>query len=163
VLEDKKEFYRSNFNPAFIAKARERRKEADARRKREERRLQAERSRQEQDRRRADVERGRQERRTLIERHFPLGNLSRFSRIVRLICTATDVTSEELFSNRRGRPIVLARQAICYWAARRTNMSLSAIGNRLGRDHTTCLHGIKEYPAKRLQMGRHLRHVRTRS
>lgn len=57
----------------------------------------------------------------------------------------------------RKRDVVMARQFICYWATRRTAFSLPQIGRLLGgRDHTTVLHGMHAYRAKRARMGRFL-------
>jgi len=61
----------------------------------------------------------------------------------------------------RQREITLARQFICYWACRRTSLSLPQIGRLLGgRDHTTVLHGMHAYRAKRARMGRFLEDAR---
>jgi len=82
-------------------------------------------------------------------------------RIMRRICRATGISEHEIMSNRRYRPIVLARQAIMYWACRRTLRSLPEIGRALGgRDHTTVLHAKHAYVAKRKAMGRNLKEVR---
>lgn len=57
----------------------------------------------------------------------------------------------------RKRDVVLVRQFICYWACRRTAFSLPQIGRLLGgRDHTTVIHSVNAYRAKRARMGRHL-------
>lgn len=81
--------------------------------------------------------------------------------IVRRICWATGVNHSEILSGRRNKRVAFARQAIMYWACRRTAMSLPEIGRRLGgKDHTTVLHGKSVYPKKRAAMGRNLRAVR---
>lgn len=77
------------------------------------------------------------------------------------ICRAFKFSSAELRSNRRHKRIVLARQAVMYWAYRQTLLSLPEIGRRMGgRDHTTVLHAVRSYPAKRAEMGRNLRRPR---
>lgn len=83
-----------------------------------------------------------------------------YREIERRICKALKVTPSEIASERRHRHIVLARQAIAYWAARLTVRSLPEIGRLMGGfDHTTILHGKRAYPAKRAAMGRTLRPV----
>lgn len=83
-----------------------------------------------------------------------------FATIVRRFCRAMGVSKAELDSPSRVRRIVFCRQAITYWARRRTNMSLPTIGYRLGGfDHTTCLWSIKTYPQKRAAQGRFVRTV----
>lgn len=78
--------------------------------------------------------------------------------IERRICRATGLSRIELRSNRRRRDIVMARQAVMYWAYRLTTCSLPEIGRILGgRDHTTCLHATRVYPQKRAAMGRYLK------
>jgi len=84
---------------------------------------------------------------------------SKFDRIARRICTALRITKHDLMSMRRSRELVFARQAIVYWACRRTTLSLPQIGKRLDRDHTTILHGKRAYPVKRQKMGRYLRPI----
>lgn len=81
--------------------------------------------------------------------------------IIRRICRATGISEHEIMSNRRSRPVSFARQAIMYWACRRTLRSLPEIGRALGgRDHTTVLHAKRAYVEKRKAMGRTLRPVR---
>ncbi len=85
----------------------------------------------------------------------------RFNQICRRICRALKVNKEELLSDRRHKEIAFARQAIFYWATRRTRLSHPEIGRRMGgKDHTTVLHGSRVYPKKRAAMGRNLRAVR---
>jgi chromosomal replication initiation ATPase DnaA len=83
------------------------------------------------------------------------------SRIERRISKALKVPVHEIHSNRRTRHVVLARQAVTYWAYRLTSLSLPEIGRRLGgKDHTSILHGKTVYPKKRAAMGRYLREAR---
>lgn len=78
-------------------------------------------------------------------------------RIMRLIARACKVQPAEIRSQTRNRDVVFARQAVIYWAYRRTRLSMPEIGRALGgRDHTTILHGTRAYPKKRAEMGRHL-------
>lgn len=71
------------------------------------------------------------------------------------------LTKRELYSKRRNKEVVFARQFIMYWACRLTKRSLPEIGRLMGGlDHTTCLSGKRAYPKKRAEMGRHLREAR---
>lgn len=79
--------------------------------------------------------------------------------IVRRICRALHLSRADVLSDRRSVDIAFARQAICYWASRRTGKSTPQIGRALGRDHTSVLHGKAAYVEKRAAMGRKLRRV----
>lgn len=80
--------------------------------------------------------------------------------LARRICRVFGVSRTELLSERRGKQIVFARHAFCYWAVRRSVRSMPQIGRWLGgRDHTTILHGKRAYVAKRAAQGRTLRGV----
>lgn len=77
------------------------------------------------------------------------------------ICRAVGATREEIQSDRRDRSATFVRQAVCYWAMRRTRKASTQIGRFLGnRDHSTVLHGCDAYVTKRAGMGRTLRPVR---
>jgi len=80
--------------------------------------------------------------------------------VARRICRVTGITHAEIVSNRRAKNIMFARQAICYWAVRRTEKSLPQIGRYLSRDHTSVMHGRDVYVDKRARMGRTLRVAR---
>lgn len=87
--------------------------------------------------------------------------VARFDVIARRICAVFKVSFHELYSERRNRSVVYARQAICYWARRLTSLSTPEIGRRMGgRDHTTILFGVSAYQRKRARMGRNLRKLR---
>jgi chromosomal replication initiation ATPase DnaA len=80
-----------------------------------------------------------------------------FQRIERRAALAFGIKLVEIRGPSRKRNIVLARQFICYWARRRTTLSLPQIGRRLGgRDHTTVLHAVRAYRDMRQDMGRKL-------
>jgi chromosomal replication initiation ATPase DnaA len=89
-----------------------------------------------------------------IENTLPLDT------IIRRICKALKVSHLHLASSRQDRRTALARQAVFYWAVRRTCLSLPQIGRQMGRDHTTVLHGKRVYVEKRAYMGRTLRPVK---
>lgn len=81
-----------------------------------------------------------------------------FATIARRFCRVFNMPKQIVFSKRRDHRAVLARQAIMYWAYRRTVRSLPDIGRMMGgRDHSTVLHGYHSYIAKRARMGRTLR------
>lgn len=78
------------------------------------------------------------------------------------LCKATGFSLDDIKSERKGKQLVLVRQAIAYWIARRTGCSTPEIGRFLGgRDHTTALHAIRTYPKKRAKAGKYLRPLDT--
>lgn len=81
--------------------------------------------------------------------------------IARRLCRVMGVTRRDVESESRAKRVVFCRQAIMYWAMRRTGISMVALGRLLGgRDHTTILHGVKVYPKKRAEQGRYLRPIK---
>lgn len=85
-----------------------------------------------------------------------------FQIIMRRICRAYRVTPRSIASDSRKPNLILARQAIYYWAYRLTNLSSKRIGDLVsGRDHTTVIYGVGAYRAKRAKMGRKLRSLRS--
>lgn len=87
-------------------------------------------------------------------------NATTVGRIVQRFARRFGVSNEDLVGGARNRDLVLIRQAVIYWCARRTNRSLCQIGRQMKRDHTTVLHSIDKYIEKRARMGRTLRGVR---
>lgn len=86
------------------------------------------------------------------------GAKTTFDEIIRRISDATGISRALIVSDTRSKPVVFARMAVCYWARRLTHLSLPQIGKRLGgRDHTSILHSVREYPKRRAAMGRNLR------
>lgn len=84
-----------------------------------------------------------------------------YSRIERRISRATRTPIALIRGERRSRELVMIRQAVAYWAARRTALSYPKIGGFLGgRDHTTIMHAVKAFPAKRAKQGKHRRAAR---
>ncbi|MCM0753673.1 DnaA/Hda family protein [Desulfovibrio aminophilus] len=65
-----------------------------------------------------------------------------FERILEFICARFALTPEQLASRSRKQAVVAARNAAFYLARKHTSLSLSAIGERLGRKHSTVLKGI---------------------
>lgn len=84
-----------------------------------------------------------------------------YARIERRISRATKTPIALIRGERRSRDLVMIRQAVAYWAARRTGLSYPKIGGFLGgRDHTTIMHSVKAYPEKRAKQGKHRRAAR---
>jgi len=65
-----------------------------------------------------------------------------FGHIINFVCKSYSLSEEELKSKSRKRQIVLARNTAFYLARKHTELSLKAIGERLGRRHSTVLKGI---------------------
>ena len=86
---------------------------------------------------------------------------SSFDAIVFRMCKVFGLTQVELVSKSRCKRVVFARQAVVYWACRRTDLSLVRIGRLIGgKDHSTVLHSKRKYPQLRAEMGRKLRPTR---
>lgn len=81
--------------------------------------------------------------------------------IIRRICSAFGVSQRDVLSRSRRSDLILARQAIYYWAFRLTPLGSTEIGLKLGgRDHSTIIYGVRNYREKRQHAGRFLRPVR---
>ncbi len=65
--------------------------------------------------------------------------------IVRDVCKARGIAVEAVMGRSRLRPIVWARWEVMYWLALELSWSLKAIGEFVGRDHTTVLHGLNGF------------------
>ena len=63
-------------------------------------------------------------------------------RIVSFVCKTYGIEEPELLSKSRSQQTVLARNTAFYLCRKHTTMSLAAIGERLGRKHSTVLKGI---------------------
>jgi len=63
-------------------------------------------------------------------------------RIVGFVCKSYGIDEAELKSRSRSQQTVLARNTAFYLCRRHTTLSLAAIGERLGRKHSTVLKGI---------------------
>lgn len=63
-------------------------------------------------------------------------------RIVSFVCKTYGIDEGELKSKSRSQQTVLARNTAFYLCRRHTDLSLAAIGDRLGRKHSTVLKGI---------------------
>lgn len=65
-----------------------------------------------------------------------------FEMIVEATAEYYKINPDVIFSQSRLRDVVDARQVIMYLGQKLTSLSLTAIGNKLNRKHTTVLHGI---------------------
>ena len=65
-----------------------------------------------------------------------------FDMIVEATAEFYGINPDVIFSKNRIRDVADARQIIMYLSHKLTNLSSSAIGNKLNRSHTTVLHGI---------------------
>jgi len=63
-------------------------------------------------------------------------------RIVSFVCKTYGIAEPELLSKSRSQQTVLARNTAFYLCRKHTTLSLAAIGERLGRKHSTVLKGI---------------------
>jgi chromosomal replication initiator protein len=63
-------------------------------------------------------------------------------RIVAFVCKSYGIDERELKSKSRSQQTVLARNTAFFLCRRHTDLSLAAIGDRLGRKHSTVLKGI---------------------
>ncbi len=66
-----------------------------------------------------------------------------FEMITQQVAAFYNIDSEQLFTKSRKREVSDARQMVMYLAKRHANMSLTAIGTRLSRDHATVLYACK--------------------
>jgi len=65
------------------------------------------------------------------------------SSIVNSVVNVTGIEFIKIQSVTRKREILYARHLFCYFARKRTKLSLQEIGNILNRDHATVLHSVK--------------------
>ena len=65
-------------------------------------------------------------------------------RILIEISESTGISIEKIASKKRNKEIVNARIVYSYLAKKYTDKSLSAIGKKINRDHSTVLHQIRE-------------------
>jgi len=65
-----------------------------------------------------------------------------FAHIIDFVCKSYSLSEDELKSKSRKRQVVLARNTAFFLARKHTELSLKAIGERLGRRHSTVLKGI---------------------
>src|SRR5690606_8507348 len=93
-----------------------------------------------------------------LKKEKPKPDTKPFYQIVDRICRACGVSQQAVFFGGKQREVALARQAVCYWVRRRTDLSLPEIGRLMGgKHHTSIMQGRDAYVQKRAKMGRTLR------
>jgi len=78
----------------------------------------------------------------VLEHYAVQINAPDLERIVAFVCRSYGIDEGELKSRSRSQQTVLARNTAFYLCRRHTALSLAAIGERLGRKHSTVLKGI---------------------
>lgn len=71
-------------------------------------------------------------------------------RIVDAVSEATGIPAKHILSQKRTAPVARARQIVMY-EARRAGLSYPQIGEALGRDHTSVIHGVRAEEKRRGQ------------
>ena len=69
--------------------------------------------------------------------------------VARVVCWFHGISLEELFAKKRDKRMAHIRFAVYYWAKQLTPRSFPEIGRILNRDHTSVLHGVKNYQQSR--------------
>lgn len=64
--------------------------------------------------------------------------------ILDTVCTILYVTQKDLKSKKRDKEIVKARHLYCFIAKEKTKCSLSVIGEKISKDHSTVICAIKK-------------------
>lgn len=64
--------------------------------------------------------------------------------IISEVAKTYNVSEEDILSNRRTAPLVLARQVAMYISRKTTDLSFKAIGECFGKDHTTVLYNVNQ-------------------
>lgn len=64
------------------------------------------------------------------------------NKLLNIILVVCGVTREQFYSEKRGRPLVLARHLFCYISRVKLGHKLVPIAQFIKRDHTTVIHGI---------------------
>ncbi len=78
----------------------------------------------------------------VLEHYAMQTNAPDLERIVSFVCRSYGIEEGELKSKSRSQQTVLARHTAFYLCRKHTALSLAAIGERLGRKHSTVLKGI---------------------
>ena len=68
----------------------------------------------------------------------------KIEKIIEEVSRVYNVPVEDILSNRKTKPLVLARQVAMYISKQVTDLSLSSIGESFGKDHTTVLHNVNK-------------------
>ena len=68
----------------------------------------------------------------------------KIDKIIGEVARTYNVSEEDILSNRRTAPLVLARQVAMYISREMTDLSFKAIGEHFGKDHTTVLYNVNQ-------------------
>lgn len=79
--------------------------------------------------------------------HVPQAAKPKWLRIVERVATEHGISVREIMSNSRYKNTNIARQAVYYALRQETALSYPEIGRRIGRDHSSVIHG--EYMHKK--------------
>ncbi|MBI9087572.1 MAG: hypothetical protein JEZ11_28550, partial [Desulfobacterales bacterium] len=85
-----------------------------------------------------------------------------FGHIIEFICKSYSLSEDELKSKSRKHQVVLARNTAFYLARKHTELSLKAIGEKLGRRHSTVFKGITKVEREismQTPLGRQIEHT----
>ena len=67
--------------------------------------------------------------------------------IMDVVCEHLNIKPEEIKSKKRNEEIVIPRQIVMYLCSKYTDCSSTKIGEFLGKDHSTVLHGVSKMEA----------------
>lgn len=67
--------------------------------------------------------------------------------VIRAVSAQIGSTVEDILSRRRVPGVIHARKVVCFVAYKVTNLTLTGIGKRIGRDHSTVLHDVRRIEA----------------
>ena len=85
-----------------------------------------------------------------MPRHDRIG---RARRIVKQEAEKAGVCREDIFADDRTRQAIIARHSVMHRLRVELGWSLGQIGQHLGRDHTTILHGIRAHKRRMKEEG----------
>lgn len=68
----------------------------------------------------------------------------RTERLIAIFCKAFNASQENLTAQWRKRELVKSRQILMWILHSNSGISYSALGRRIGRDHSTCMHAVRK-------------------
>lgn len=72
--------------------------------------------------------------------------------VLKAVCLVFDIEMSDLKSQSRRREFAMPRQCAMYVLKKTTNLTYSAIGRFLGRDHATVIYGVRQCANLRRQI-----------
>jgi len=84
----------------------------------------------------------------VLEESPLLDMLPAWRRILREVAAKHGLTVDEVRGQQQGRKNAKARQEFYYRCSKETTLSKAGIGRKLGKDHTTVIHGIRQHEAR---------------